>query len=882
MAIGRLNRKVAFIGFAVIALLLLAVIAVVLHLGQDPKEFIRDAEVAIKAAREATDEQTKEESYKKAGRSFRNAYDRAKTDSVREEILLSMLDMYIETNEWNFILGCWEGLIKVNPNNANARYGRLQYFYILADSGDHRYWPRVQEQASEFLKVAEDAGLLTEARAEWSVSGMEPEAIGPRQLGSYLYLLRARAVFEMARLGAVINKAESLEKAVGDLKKVQELEPDSIDAYLYLARVAVTRGDIFASQGNLEESDKAAKRAESLLAQAIDVGGDSPQAHINLLSLKLALAGSSSEAMAERIGSIEPEYLSLIEKFGSSPEAFAAVSDFYRVHSIYSGPLLGSENLDKAIETAEQSIRLDKENVPYAIDLANLHYRRFSVYQQEGEIDKAVEVAKAALALPGARDTPGPRRLINRNNRYNLFTLLANCYIEQILAARQTGAESEIHTWLGGAEEAVHELEQLVGSDEDPRLVAWQGMLELARGNRQIAVNKLYTAYEQLKAVKPPEPPWPPDPEFAQVSYTLASTLKDTSEIGAVREFLTSALISRIDWTKPQASLDYVVVLLRYGHFSDAIQNLDAFESRSGSNQRSLGLRIKAHIGAKQFDEAERQLAAMAQNERDTIELRLALIQARIHHAQLAEAQKRMQEISSGASSQTTARGDEPMDSQADLGRLMTEELKNLTRLEAELMEKLLPTELDHIEQTAVTSACGSYIAQGQRQLAMHLVSRFLEYYPDNTAGLVYEKMLSEPDPRDVPQQRLKEIEEQALSRIADPVRKAVQFGIHYRRYDESEKAIAYLKQALDPLTSQGRIADGPGSEQMTLAANHLLDIAIVAEDWQLADEVTKAARESNLDSCQGQVFATRLAVAKGEYKDALSRIDECLTQKPI
>jgi tetratricopeptide (TPR) repeat protein len=883
MAVGRLNRKVAFIGFAVIVFLLLAVIVVVPRLGQDPKEFIRDAEVAIKAAREATDEQTKEESYKKAGRSFRNAYDRAKTDFLREEILLSMLDMYIETSEWNFILACWEGLIKVNPNNANARYGRLQYFYILADSGDHRYWQRVQEQASEFLKVAEDAGLLTEARARWSVSGTEPEATGPRQLGAYLYLLRARAAFEMARLGAVTNKAESLDQAVGDLKKVQEFEPDSIDAYLYLARVAVTRGDIFASGGNLEESDKAAKQAESFLAEAIDVAGDSPQAHINLLGLKLALAGgSSAEAMAERIESIEPEYLSLIKKFDSSAEAYAAVSDFYRVYSIYSGPLLGSDHLDKAIETGEQAIRLDKENVPYAIDLANLHYRRFSVYQQKGEIDKAIEAAKVALTLPGAQDTPGPRRLINRNNRYNLFTLLANCYIEQILGSRQAGAESETQTWLLGAEETVHELEQLVGSDEDPRLVAWQGMLELARGNRQIAVNKLYTAYGQLRAVKPPEPPWPPDPEFAHLSYALASTLKDTSEIGAVREFLASALISRIDWTKPQASLDYVAVLLRYGHFSDAIQNLDAFERRSGSNQRSLGLRIKAHIGAKQFDEAERQLAAMPQNEADTIELRLALTQARIRHAQLAEAQKRMQEISGVASPQTTPGGAEPIDSQADLGQLMTEELRSLTRLEAELIEKLLPTELDQAEQAAVMSACRSYIAQGQTQLATNLIRSFRQYYPDNTAGLVYEKMLSEPDPRDVPQQRLKEIEEQALSKITDPIRKAVQYGIHYCRYDQPEKAVGYLKQALDPLTSQGRIADGPGSEQMTLAANHLLDIAIVAEDWQLADEVTKAARQGNLDGCQGQVFATRLAVAKGEYKDALSKIDECLTQRPI
>jgi len=68
----------------------------------------------------------------------------------------------------------------------------------------------------------------------------------------------------------------------------------------------------------------------------------------------------------------------------------------------------------------------------------------------------------------------------------------------------------------------------------------------------------------------------------------------------------------------------------------------------------------------------------------------------------------------------------------------------------------------------------------------------------------------------------------------------------------------------------------------MTLAANHLLDIAIESEDWQLADEVIKAARQGNLDNCQGQVFAARLAVAREQYEDALARIDECLKQKPI
>ena len=103
----RLNRKVALIGFAVVAFLLLLIIGVILHLGQDPKEFIRDAEVALKAAREATDAQIKEQNYQRAGHSFRKAFDRAGTDSLREDILLEMLAMYSETGEWNYILRCW-------------------------------------------------------------------------------------------------------------------------------------------------------------------------------------------------------------------------------------------------------------------------------------------------------------------------------------------------------------------------------------------------------------------------------------------------------------------------------------------------------------------------------------------------------------------------------------------------------------------------------------------------------------------------------------------------------------------------------------------------------------------------------------------------------
>jgi hypothetical protein len=84
MATGRLNKKVAFIGSAVIVVLLLAVIGVVLRLGQGPEEFIKDADLALQAARQATDEKVKEQNYKRAKQSFRSAYGRIKTDSLRE------------------------------------------------------------------------------------------------------------------------------------------------------------------------------------------------------------------------------------------------------------------------------------------------------------------------------------------------------------------------------------------------------------------------------------------------------------------------------------------------------------------------------------------------------------------------------------------------------------------------------------------------------------------------------------------------------------------------------------------------------------------------------------------------------------------------------
>ena len=908
MAKRRLNKKVALIGSAIFLVVVLGAILVILHLSRDPEEFIRDAEAALLA-----------KDYKEAARSFSGAYKRAKTDSLREEILFKLVNVYLETKEWPLVLGCWNEIIRVNPNNAEARYNRLKYLYILADSGDYRHWQRVHEQASEFLEVAERADLLMENTAEWDVLETEEKGAGRQRLGPYLYLLRGRAALEMAGMGAVTDSDQSLAQAVDDLKKVQEFEPNNIDAYWHLAQAIVAKGEILASRGSFEERDKATEQAIALLEQAVEIADTDPRAHINLLAMKLtSTAGSRAPLLKEKFRSLEPEYSSLADKFGSSAEVFAAISRFYSIYSIYSDAWLGPNNLDTAIEAAEEAIRLDEENVTYAINAANLHYQRFSVYGQEPEFYKAIEIAKNALTLPDAQDTPGPRHLANMHNRLQLYVFLAHCYIEQILEPCQPRTESETKVWLTDAEQVVHEIEQISGGGEEPLVIKWRGMLELAKGDREAAIRKLYEAYEQFKAVKPPQPPWPPDPEFAQLSYTLAKVFKNTSEVGAVNEFLTSALNAGVGGIKPEALLDYVEVLLRFSPdrniIKSIIKNINDFEEYFGPNRRSQELRIKAYIriGTEEFVETEEgrvkfrselekheeglaktgfetaaeALANRPKNDPDTIKLSLVLAKARIRQLGWKIARRQLEEKRGDIFQETKPREEQTAESAAR--QSMIDEVKSYRQLEARLLEKLLLIEPDSVEQASAVRVCRNYIMLGQISKAEDLVNQFLGHFPDNATALIYKQILSEPKPEDVSQERYKEIEEQVLSGIADPVRRAAELGMSYRRNNELEKAAGEFKNVLKITTSQEGVIDKPAyyqTEQTNLrrfAVNYLFDIALGTKDWELAEQITETVRLEDLDNSQGQVFATRLAVAKGEFKDALAKIDECLKQRPV
>lgn len=847
MAKKRLNKKVALIGSALFVLLILVAIVVILRLSGDPEKLIRDGDAMIIAARKATDEKIKEETYKKAENNYHKARNLAKNDPLKIKTLSKLADLYIETDQWRNVLGCWSRIISIEPENIEARLGRLKYVYIMADSGVNELWQQVVSQATEFIEVAEKTNLLMEDIAKWLPAGMqdtESRRDSGQKLGPYLYLRRGRANLELAALGAVTNPDEALEQAINDLKKVQELHPENVDAYWFLAQAVKTKGQILASRGSVEEKDKAAANAIELLKQAVDISPDEPIAYINLLTEKLTQSSNAAQPQ-KQIQLLKDEYLSLVKQFSSSAQAYLALAEFYQTNL---------ENLDKAVEAIQKAVELDKDNATYAIHLANLLYRRFSIYGQTQDLYESIEAAKNALNLPDAQVETGPRQRTSRINRASLYIFLASCYIEQVLEPSEKTTEAQKQKWLTNAEQAVYEIEQLFGSGKDVQVVIWRGMLELAKGNHNAAIKKLYSAYEKLKAVRPPQPPWPRDSQFARLSYTLAKIFKNTAETGAVAEFLTSALRSGITWIKPEVTLDYVELLLKLKVWTVAADNVNSFEQNYGANARSQTLRINALLGAGQFDEAEKELTRMADSYPDdpnTIELKLSLVQAKIRQVQKAIVQKKMEEGQSVILQEpnTPEGGTQTFEGST---QFMTDELKRYWNDCAGLVEKLLPME------------------------------------PDNTTLLIYKLMLSEPEPHNITQERLKEIEKQALLKTADPTQRAINLGLFYKKHNELDKAKAEFKKMflsdnirneyLQPKETNGTIR----TTQYEKAAMSLFDIALMTKDWQLANQIAETAQRDNLDGCGGQYFGAHLAIAKEQYQEALEKLNECITQKPV
>ncbi|MHC4843523.1 MAG: tetratricopeptide repeat protein, partial [Planctomycetota bacterium] len=774
----------------------------------------------------------------------------------------------------------------------------------MADSGGGpAAWQEVDSQASDFIDMIDEPALLESTKFRWeSIKEDETLPMG-KTLGSYLFLARGRARLTLTRMGVTTEPDILLTQAAEDLNQALEYEPDNVHIYWYLAQSALARGEMLVSRGNLDARNIAYQEARSYLQQAIDRLPEDVQSHINLSRIKFQQlsfnlpSGMTPDQFKKReeIVSYSADLFSISEKFRDDPKINFELSKFYQMFP---------EELDNAIEVADKAMTVDSENVSYALWSSNLHYRKFSVYHDKSEMDKALEIARQALELPGAQETTGPRNFINKNNRLALYFFLAGCYVEQLLEPVEQVSESERQEKLKNAEDAVHQIEQIFGSGEDPQVILWQGMLELAKGDSESAVRKLYSAYTQLKisGIEGTSGTYLRGP-YSLLSYTLANYYKETPEKGAVFRFLVSAWQTGITINKPYVYLDIAEQVFELGDFQTTNLWVDRYETEHGIDVRSKKLRIRSYINTNRFEDAEKEMTSATElNELELTQLRLSLLQAKILQLQIVLDRKRIQEtmrnsgiiqeeISEDASLLLTSGEDSGEIAADDSNEFISEEMKTYRQEYSDLIKEYVMSSPESLNEAMLLFACNNYLTLNDIESAQALVNIFLTYTPENLMALFYKEYLQEPEPSNISEQKRFEIRKNVLSNLSNQAEGWINLAGLHVTHNEYDKATEYFNKVVqvDAWENEQGLFERPVFEgveptysQIQIAAGQLFGLSIDRQDWELARKIANIARVENLDECEGQYFYARLAFAENNYQEALSYIENALSLRPV
>jgi tetratricopeptide (TPR) repeat protein len=407
-------------------------------------------------------------------------------------------------------------------------------------------------------------------------------------------------------------------------------------------------------------------------------------------------------------------------------------------------------------------------------------------------------------------------------------------------------------------------------------------MLNLAKGQKTIAVRQLNSAYEQLKSVGQRD---------SLLSYRLAKLFENSSELGAVLEFYTSALgvnnrRSRdlIDNSKPESLLEYARVLIKSRSYNLALGAVNYYETKFSANQSSQRMLVELNILNGQFDKAQEMLDSMQPDDVNRLQLNLELTRVRVGRLQNTILQKRLKEGTLTVFEQEDKIQPDP--NQEESLEQMTEQLDHYRLVWAKLVRELLAKEPNSINENYIIALCNNYINENKIAEARLLVDQFMESHPDNTSIQFYKQMLLEPDPRTISEQRRRQIEEDVLSTISDPARKSMNLARLYYKYNEMDKAAKEFRKVLK--LQNAALLDVDSPEALTaqtmrqLAASYAFEIDLALKDWVGAEQLTELSRKENMDDCEGRFFVARLALAKGEFEKALTELDECLKLRPV
>jgi tetratricopeptide (TPR) repeat protein len=799
----RLNKKVAIIGSLVLALLIMAAIVVILKLSRDPQKCIADAQAALALA---------EPDYKTAEKAYGRAFAYAKDVNLKIDILFKLAKMYLDSNEWPKAAGCWNRIINYDTKNIKARLALLDYSYQLADAGNWTVWKDVESNVSELI----DKELDTSPR---------------------MYRIKGQALVDLVKHGQMTDKEAAIKDAIEILQKTNQDEPNNVDVYRYLADAIMQQGEILAAKGVLDAANNARQEAVKILIKGVENLPDEPQSYINLYNTRLIEARTNPDKYKE----LESNLIDLTEKFSNSALPYFAMVQLYKVNQ---------EDVDKAIAAVGKAIELDRQNVSYAAAAADLYYRRYSISKNGGDFQKAINIANEALSFPDSLDIPGPRARISFINRYALHTFLADCFVERAVDAPD--GQPEKSKWIESAENETHQISQLLGSAENPYVIMWRGRLLLAKGQINDAIVQMNAAYEILTASGQSQG----DVQLGRLSYELARVLRDSSEIGAVIQFYSTAVKNGLYYSKPEMLLDFATVLAFMRDWQGVLDAVDFFETNFAKNEKSTILRIGAYIGANMLDQAQELLDKLSIEDPNTIRLKIALL-----NNKLARAEWEPTRDANGQERQLQPRESyEQLKAERDV----------ITKERGDLRSKLVSLGAANLAEQEIVDVCIEYVSKEQIGRSQKLVEDFLLAHPNSVNIKVYQLMLAEPAPANVPPERLDQLKVKAVESLDEPLRRAVLLGQFYQAKGQKDKAVEYYQQVLQLEPNNGS------------AIASLFDIAISDNDLKQAEKLAETARQNNIDLCEGEFFKARLAFARKEYQTTIEKINNCLEKRPV
>jgi tetratricopeptide (TPR) repeat protein len=800
----RLNKKIAIIGSLLFIVFVFGAIYVVLRLNRNSEQYLKDARAELKK---------EEPDYKAAEKAYGYAFAYAKKDTKKKvDILFELVDMYMEMNDWRKASGCWNQIINFDTKNVKARTALLDYSYQVAMTGAWNAWKDIETNASELI----EKGLDTSPR---------------------MYRMKGQALLELVRHGQMTDKEKSINEALEILQKVSLEEPNNIDTYQYIADAMIQKGEILAASGILNAGENARSEAGKILTKCIELNPNEPRAYINLYGSQLAEAKNDKD----KIKKIESDLIKLTQKFPSSPHAFFALAQVY---------VRNPKEADKAIAAMEKACELDKQNVAYAITSATLYYRKYLADKKPEDYQKAVDVATQALTYPDSLDIPGPKQRTGMINRYSLHTFLANCYLDQTAIVGQAQKADNLTL----AEKEVHELNQILGTAENPYAIMWQGRILIAKGQKNDGVKLLYDAFQKLTTGEQAQQG--NDPQVGVLSYELAKAFEGSSETGAVGLFYLNAYKNRMYENKPQMLLDFASSLMRIRDWKNAIELIDSYEQYFGENDTSRQLRISAYIGGNMYEQTEEKLAGLSEDDPNILRLKNLYLNGVLNKAMWDIAQ------SQPAEGQPAV----PQETQTQLKAKLEQTKKESIRV----MDKLAITGVKALSEAEFAEMCKRYTTEQEYKKAAALVDNYAISHPNSINASLYKQILAEPAPGNITPERSNEIMLRAIENLQTPIDRELLLAGYYQAKGEAMDAVSHYRKALDIAPDNGQ------------ALLNMLNISLGEQDFKEAEKIVDSAIKYNIDLCDGEFFKAKLAYAKKDYPAAIERLNSCLEKRPI